>query len=166
MQRATRLEPLGLGVMWFLLCALIYMLTAGFWMGFVVSPFDLVTFEQPVALRLAITLLPPLAPLLLLACSWRREAAKRRALLNDAVRTTSGFAFVRRPGSTPADAVLILEGEPLDAAVREYVAQVHVARGDRESLKLGRLHRAGALLSLELETALGGREVVHFRDAS
>lgn len=100
--------------------------------------------------------------LLAVVASWCRERAARRALLATAVTTTSGFRFAQRSGRTAADAVLILEGAPLDVAAREYVAQVHVDRGDRESLRFGRLVRHGSILTLEVERALGGREVVVF----
>lgn len=111
------------------------------------------------------TLAPPLAVVALLALAWRRSAATRRALEAGAVTTSSGHRLL--PPRHEGDPVRLLAAPRLDVgqAAREYAAEVHVPRGDRESLDLGRCERvagAPARFTLELTTALGGREVLVF----
>lgn len=120
--------------------------------------------EAPAA-HLAAWIAPPLALLVLLALVWRRSCAARRALEAGAVTTLSGHRLL--PPKFPGDPVLVLAAERLDVsqAAREYAAQVHVPRGDRESLDLGRCERvadAPTRFTLEVTTALRGREVLEF----
>jgi hypothetical protein len=119
---------------------------------------------DPAWLRWGATLGPPLVGLSLGAWVRRRRAARRAALEQGAVTTTSGYRFLPAPGTTPREAVIVLAADPrrLDAAEKEYVAQVHVPRGDRASLRFGARSVGGLVESLEVETALAGREVVYF----
>lgn len=115
--------------------------------------------------RLAAWAVPPLGLLVLLALLWRRSAAARRALEAGAVTTLSGHRLL--PPRFADEPVLVLAARGLDVgqAAREYAAQVHVPRGDRESLDLGRCERvpdAPARFTLEVTTALRGREVLVF----
>lgn len=110
-------------------------------------------------------LAPPVAIVALLALAWRRSARARRALEAGAVTTLSGHRLL--PPRYEDDPVRIVFARGLDVtqAAREYAAQVHVPRGDRESLDLGRCERAAgapARFTLEVTTALGGREVLVF----
>lgn len=124
-----------------------------------------VALEPGAPLTRAALLAPPFA-LVLLAALWRgARLRRRRALEQGAVTTISGHRFLRASGATPSEAVVILSADParLDAAEKEYVLEVHVARGDRMSIDYGRRSSvAPGIEALELTTATGGRETVHF----
>lgn len=113
----------------------------------------------------ALWLVPTLALCALLARAWRRSAAARRALEAHAVTTLSGHRLL--PARQVGEPVRILVAQRLDLgqAAREYAAQVHVSRGDRESLDLGACERsadAPTRFTLAFSTALGGREELVF----